>query len=185
MLRHLVSVLKHNLRSAPTLWYSQHYVDSVRNTITLTASLVWLNQETGRKYIRTDQLRHPEPPQIRTVTHKIPVKGDWGSNSGELGIVQVAVYRDTEIAALMPRRGGVYDRKNITIQPRPCYHDPDCDPKWYFDPVQQLVYKVECMACGDYQKREAFGPRPAKRNGLQSNCYTCEAARMRRFREAA
>ena len=96
----------------------------------------------------------------------IPVHSDRKQHSGPLGIMNNTLLRTTEFSALYPARGGVYNpRVTRLIEPRP----------HYFDEHGTYHYKVQCPHCGDYQRREAFGPDQRKRNGLRSWCRTCEA----------
>jgi len=123
----------------------------------------------GKVYHRSDmspEPRHSSPAR----PYDISIKGDFDSTSGELGIVKVAVISDVERIVMFPPRGGVYNPRQVTIAPRPHYYvrNPETGHR-------EREYKVQCTACGDYQKREAFSPDPLKRNGLKSQCKTCRA----------
>ena len=97
---------------------------------------------------------------------RIPVHSDRNQHKGVLGIMDNTRLRSTEFAAIYPPRGGVYARAVRVIEPRP----------FYFDEHGTFQYKVYCCHCGDYQRKEAFGPDSRKINGLRSWCRTCEAA---------
>jgi len=120
----------------------------------------------GRTYTRSDL--PPSSPHHGSPAHpyEIPIKGDFDSNSGDLGIVKVAVINEVERVILFPQRGGVYDRRN-GILPRPYYFERDATGK------RHKAFKVFCAHCGDYQRREAFYPDPTRPNGLRPICKTC------------
>jgi hypothetical protein len=146
----------------------------------LADNLIWLSEQTGKRYVRTDKATKREP-HVGSPANlwEISIKGNWDSNSGEMGIVKVALENTTERAVMFPKRGGAYNPKHIDIQPRPHYYrtDPETGEMLF-------TYMEQCTTCYHYQKREAFGPDKRKRNGLQSSCRTCEADRLRRFRAA-
>jgi len=128
----------------------------------------------GKVYHRSDmspEPRHSSPAR----PYDISIKGDFDSTSGELGIVQVAVISDVERIVMFPPRGGVYDPRRVTIAPRPHYYEQDETG------IKHRVYKVQCAWCGFYQRRDCFAPDKRKRNGLQSICHECDAARKRRY----
>lgn len=148
----------------------------------MSDTLIWLSEQTGKRYVRTDKANRStlaKAANTPTVGHRIPIKGDYDSNSGELGIVKVVVTRDTEIAVLYPKRGGAHDPRNASIISRPHYYLRDAANKKY------RVYKVQCSQCAFYQRRDAFSPDSRKRNGLASVCRECHNANMRRAYQLA
>lgn len=131
----------------------------------------------GKVFHRADVI--PEPHHGSPARpYDIPIKGDFDSTSGELGIVKVTVRNEVERIVMFPPRGGVYDKRNAIVQ-QPHYYRRDETGK------KHRVYMVQCIQCGDYQRREAFSADTRKRNGLQSICKTCHADNMRRARLTA
>ena len=143
-------------------------------------NLIWLSEQTSKRYVRTDKpAQRDREPGSPANPWEISIKGDCGTNTGELGIVKVALVNTTERTVMFPKRGGAYNPKHIEVKPRPHYYRLDA-------PTGEMIftYMEQCSTCWHYQKREAFGPDKRKRNGLQSACRTCEADRLRRFRAA-
>lgn len=120
----------------------------------------------GKVYQFADYQSEPKRHSSPARPWEISIKGDCNSSSGELGIVKVALINATERAVMYPKRGGVYNPKLVTIQPRP----------QYVDEHGEIHYKVQCSRCGDYQRRDAFYPDPRRPNGLRGYCRTCESA---------
>lgn len=102
----------------------------------------------------------------------IPVKCDRNSTT-LMGICKTTAARTTELEALYGARGAAYHR-SIPVEPRPAYTDAS----------GSFQYKVLCAACGEYQRREAFGRDSRKRNGLQSICRTCDSIRKHKRKKA-
>ena len=138
----------------------------------------------GKVYHRSDvspEPRHSSPAR----PYDISIKGDRNTHSGELSIVKVVLVDDVVRQVIFPNRGGVYNPRHIAILARPSYRDTECDPKWWFDEEQMLVYKVWCPECEHYQRRDAFYPNKARSTGLQSCCKTCDnIKRVERRRRA-
>lgn len=109
----------------------------------------------------------------------IPIHCDRNTHSGLLGICKTTLVRSTELEAVYPKRGGVYDRRNASILPRPHYYERDASGK------RVRTFKVQCSQCGFYQRRDAFRRDGRKRNGLASECNSCHALNMRRARFTA
>lgn len=114
-------------------------------------------------------VQHQEA-HLATPTY-IPINYGIGNHSGPLGTQKVGAYRTVELEVLYPKR----PIRIVTIPPREFYYDDD----------GTMVYKVQCTVCDHYQRREAFSPDPRKKNGLQSACKSCDAARKRESRRIA
>lgn len=134
--------------------------------------LIWLNEQTGKRYVRTDKpARRQREPGSPANPWEISIKGDCSTNTGDLGIVKVALVNTTERTVMFPKRSGVYNPKHIDIKPRPHYYRLDTETG-----EMVFTYMEQCTACYHYQKREAFGPDSRKRTGLKSWCKSCCAA---------
>jgi hypothetical protein len=137
----------------------------------LAEILIWLNEQTGRRYVRTDKpTQRPREPGSPANPWEISIKGDCSTNTGELGIVKVALVNTTERTVMFPKRGGAYNPKNA-VPSRPYYYVRDAETG-----RRRREYKVFCGDCGDYQMRDAFYADETRPNGLRWRCKTCESA---------
>jgi hypothetical protein len=107
----------------------------------LADNLIWLSEQTGKRYVRTDKStkREPHVGSPAQPWH-IPIKGQFGKTSGVLGTTKVTLDDSTVRQVVYPQRGGAHNPKALKFEP----------PSYYENGV--LHYKAFCSRCADKHK---------------------------------